>query len=124
MKEKESTERETVLLTSNLLHEDPDLIDLIDKFMTRLPAMQEGINLAHQQGDQAELSSLVHQLKGVGGGYGYPMLTELCARMESQIASKDEGSVAMLLKEFNEMVQQILDGHEENHRIIQQFSGK
>ena len=106
-------------LTSNLLAEDPDLIDLIDRFMSRLPGMRDLIQQAYKQHNEEELSNLIHQMKGVGGGYGYPMLTELCVNIEIQIKDNNEDSLVILLKEFNQMAENILDGSDENHKIAE-----
>lgn len=108
------------LLTSDLLHKEPDLIDLIDKFILRLPIMRDAIVKAHidQQGE--ELSGLIHQMKGVGGGYGYPMLTKLCEKMEFQIESQNNDNVSALIDDLKDMVEEILAGHDENHKIAEQ----
>ena len=113
-------EGEKILLTSDLLNDDPDLIDLIDKFMLRLPVMRDAINQAHSDNNEEELSGLIHQMKGVGGGYGYPMLTELCAKIEFQIASKNDENKNALIEEFNLLVEEILEGSDENHKIVEQ----
>jgi HPt (histidine-containing phosphotransfer) domain-containing protein len=105
------------MLTSDLLAEDPDLIDLIDKFMTRLPDMQSAINQSYNDKQWEEFSGLIHQMKGVGGGYGYPMLTDLCAEIEEQLRNQSMDNVAKLIVEFNELAEQILAGSEENHKI-------
>lgn len=107
-------------LTSNLLEEDPDLIDLIDKFMKRLPVMQESINCAYSEDNVEELSNLIHQMKGVGGGYGYPMLTELCVNIEVQIRNNNKDNLVLLIKEFNQMTENILAGSDENHKIAEE----
>lgn len=120
LKSGQTIESDNILLTSNLLSDDPDLIDLIDRFITRLPIMRDAINQAYSEGKEEELSGLIHQMKGVGGNYGYPALTELCAKIEFQIINNDEGNVAALIEEFNLMVDQILDGKEENHKIADQ----
>lgn len=108
-----------MILTSNLLLDEPDLIDLIDKFMIRLPTLQGAINHAHTDNNIEELSGLIHQLKGVGGGYGYPMLTELCINIESQIENQNSESIKALIEEFNMMVEKILEGKDENHIIAE-----
>jgi len=110
----------STMLTSSLLHDEPDLIDLIGKFIKRLPDMREAINKAHSQNDEAELSGLIHQMKGVGGGYGYQVLTDLCIKIEDAIKSKQPESLNVLIKEFNDMADQILAGDEENQRIAEQ----
>lgn len=106
------------VITSDLLNEDPDLIDLIDKFILRLPEMNKNINLAHKAQDMNAFSNLIHQMKGVGGGYGYPMLTELCAKIEFQVTAENRENISVLMKEFNKVVEQILSGKDENHNIV------
>lgn len=115
-----ASEGEKIMLTSDLLNEDPDLIDLIDKFMSRLPGMRDAINQAHTDQQNEELSSLIHQMKGVGGGYGYPMLTQQCAKIEFQVANENIENVVVLVEEFNQIVEQILEGKDENHKIAEQ----
>lgn len=120
LKPSEIFENEKTLLTSDLLNDDPDLIDLIDKFMTRLPAMRDVINLAYSDNKEEELSGLIHQMKGVGGNYGYPVLTELCAKIEFQITSQNRENVSALIEEFNLLVEEILGSGDENHKIVEQ----
>ena len=117
LRPRKKLEVDETVLTSNLLNDEPDLIDLIDKFMARLPSMQDAINVAHSEGSTEEFSGLIHQLKGVGGGYGYPMLTDLCTKIEFQITAKNTQNVITLIEEFNLMVAQILEGSDENHKI-------
>jgi hypothetical protein len=56
----------------------------------------------------------------VGGGYGYPMLTELCAKIEVQLKHQNMENVTALIEAFNDMADQILAGNDENHRIANQ----
>lgn len=108
------------VLTSDLLYDEPDLIDLIDKFMARLPVMRDAINKSHKDNNEDELAGLIHQMKGVGGGYGYPMLTELCSNIEFQIEGQNSEKVNELIEEFNLMAEQVLEGQDENHKIANQ----
>ena len=107
------------MITSEILLEDPGLIDLIDKFIKRLPTLRDSINLANSEKNDEEFSNLIHQLKGVGGGYGYPMLTALCSDIEVQIKSESAENVSALLQELNLMCEKILAGSDENHRIAE-----
>ena len=38
--------------------------------------------------DLEELRRVVHQLKGAGGGYGFPKITEIAARAEANIKAQ------------------------------------
>lgn len=105
------------MITSNLLVDEADLIDLIDKFIQRLPTMRDSVNLAFSNNNQEDFASLIHQLKGVGGGYGYPMLTELCAKIE--MMHKNAEDINSTIDEFNVMCDAILAGNDENHKIAE-----
>ncbi len=108
------------IITSELLHEDPELIDLIDRFLSRLPNMLAAILKAYSEKDWEIFTNLIHQMKGVGGNYGYPMLTSLCAEIEVMAKEKDDNKVDTLLKTFEVMSKNILAGHDENHKISNQ----
>ena len=105
-------------ITSELLEEDPDLIDLIDKFISRLTGMQEAILKAHNENEGETFLSLVHQMKGVGGNYGYPALTTLCAEIEAGAKNNNNSNVEEKLSEFKLMCDKVLAGSEENHKIV------
>ena len=107
------------IITSDLLEEDPDLIDLIDKFMLRLPVMYESIVKAYREEDWGSFLGLIHQMKGVGGGYGYPMLTTLCAAIEVTAKNENFTKLEIQLEEFMVIKDNILAGKDENHRIAE-----
>jgi hypothetical protein len=105
------------IITSSLLEDEPDLIDLVDKFITRLPGMRDDIVNLHKQKNWDSFLKLVHQLKGVGGGYGYNMITDICTAIEVACQDEDYAKVKEKLDEFKNMSEQVLAGSEENHRI-------
>lgn len=107
------------IITSDLLVEEPHLIDLVDKFISRLPGMYDAIIKAHDTEDWKVFSDLIHQMKGVGGGYGYPMLTRLCADIEIAVKEEDFVKVQKQLNEFKFVSEQILAGDNENHKIAE-----
>lgn len=108
------------IISSELLKSEPDLIDLIDRFISRLPGMQEVIIKAHNEKDWETFAGLIHQMKGVGGNYGYPMLTMLCAEIEMTIKEENFSKVENQLNEFQIMGKNILAGSDENHKIAEQ----
>lgn len=63
---------------------DPELFgEILQEFLNELPRRINQLGETLDAGDYQQLASLAHQLKGAGGGYGYPGLTELAARLES-----------------------------------------
>lgn len=69
-------------ISSELVREDEAFTEIVAEFLeglnTRLKTMQDAIG----SGDFDALRVAAHQLKGSGGGYGYPALTEHAARLE------------------------------------------
>ena len=108
------------MLTSNLLKEDPKLIGLIDKFILRIPVLRDSINSAFNGEEFEEFSGLIHQVKGVGGAYGYPALTEICIKIEDGIRNDNLDKVKLLMNDFDKMIEEIILGSDENHRIVEQ----
>ncbi|MCK5385909.1 MAG: Hpt domain-containing protein [Gammaproteobacteria bacterium] len=108
------------IITSELLKEEPDLISLIDRFISRLPGMQEAIVKAFNDKDWETFTDLIHQMKGVGGNYGYPMLTTLCTEIEAMAKEENFAKVENQLNEFNLISENILAGSDENHKIAEQ----
>lgn len=69
-------------LVSELLCEDPDLHDIIEEFVDGLSDRIVHLKLAFDELDWSQLRTLAHRLKGAGGSYGYPDISQLAARME------------------------------------------
>lgn len=114
----EIDERDNVTLTSELLEDEPELIDLVDKFILRLPEYRDKINEAHFDNDDEKLKNIIHKMKGVGGNYGYLSLTDLCAKVEFEIKSKNTEEVTSLIDEFNLLTEEIIQGHNNYHKLV------
>lgn len=65
--------------------DDPDMRDLVREFAAGLPARAAELERLLGEGQLAELSRIAHQLKGAGGGYGFPLITERAAALESSL---------------------------------------
>ncbi len=95
---------------STLIKEEPDLIDIVNRFVDNLPTTLKLILNANEKQDWEELNNLAHQLKGVGGGYGYPMLTEIGSKIQFQLENKFYEEVTLLVNELGHVCQQICTG--------------
>ncbi len=76
--------------------DDPDMIDIVREFVSAFPDRMTAIEESLAKGDLARLQSLAHQLKGAGGGYGFPQITEASAELEQAVK---EGADLSLIKE-------------------------
>ena len=73
---------------------DPDYEEILVDFISEIPNRAEQIRAAWRMGDRESLKVLTHQLKGAGGGYGFPDLSEKARVAEG--FCKPESSVADL----------------------------
>ncbi len=64
---------------------DPDMADLVGLFLDELPERIGAIRTALSAGDAEELQRRVHQLKGAGGGYGFPSISKAAAEVEAPL---------------------------------------
>lgn len=72
---------------------DPDLEDLIPGFMENRRKDIASILDALERGDFETVRSLGHSLKGVGGGYGFHVVSEMGALMENAARGGDEAAI-------------------------------
>jgi signal transduction histidine kinase/CheY-like chemotaxis protein len=95
---------------SQLLEDNPNLGEMVDGFVERLPETLDNIRHAMQQPDWRELKELVHQIKGTGGLYGYPGITDIAARLEFQIISQQRAGVEEVMHELKTYCARIVAG--------------
>lgn len=73
---------------SDLIHSDlgdPETFgELVEIFLEQLPERLDQLHRFLESGDYRQLALLAHQLKGAGGGYGYPGLTQGAAKLEAE----------------------------------------
>jgi HPt (histidine-containing phosphotransfer) domain-containing protein len=62
--------------------DDPDMRELLAEFVARLEATCRQLEEAVRNGDADTARRIGHQLKGSGGGYGFPDLTAAGAELE------------------------------------------
>lgn len=68
---------------------DPDMAELIDLFVGELPERVEALHDALTKGDLDLLARVAHQLKGAGGGYGFPDITVAGRDVETAAKESD-----------------------------------
>ena len=61
------------------------MMEIVREFVSELPDRVAALEACVESGDMAKLQTLAHQLKGAGGGYGFPQITEAAARLESDL---------------------------------------
>lgn len=72
---------------------DPDLEELIPGFLENRRLDVEKLRVALNDNDFDNLRSIGHSVKGVGGGYGFDLMSELGADIEA--AAKENNTDAL-----------------------------
>jgi len=67
--------------------DDPDMLEIVREFAHELPDRIARVESLLAALDFAGLQTLAHQLKGAGGGYGFPIITEAAAALERALKS-------------------------------------
>lgn len=97
-------------LVSDLVREDPDMIDIVEEFVTGLTDRVADLKAAYDQSDWTRLKTLAHQLKGAGGSYGYPPISELAATIEEACKQQSGGDFANWIDQLNQLRQAASNG--------------
>ena len=94
------------------LADDPDLADLVGRFVNSLDGKVANMRARFASGDANELAMLAHQLKGAGGGYGFPAITEAASRLEANVKEgEDSGQIEMAISELAALCDRATAGH-------------
>ncbi len=72
--------------------EDPDIAEILQGFVERLAGQLKEMRQALASKNYDELRRAAHKLKGAGGSYGYPSLTEACRGLENAAQKSDEAA--------------------------------
>ena len=87
--------------------DDADLVELIDEFVAGLEEEIKAMRKVLGSGDYDGLRRLAHQMKGAGGSYGYPMLTEAAKILEGAAKANDVESCTTALDELEVLCQAV-----------------
>ncbi len=96
----------------SLLADDPDVAGILEGFIARLDAQIGDMRQAHADGRYEELQRYAHRLKGAGGCYGYPTLTDACKTLEDAAKVREHAAAGQALEATAALCQAIQEGHE------------
>ena len=89
---------------------EPAISEILNIFTDSLPETLSDMRFAMQGGDGSTLASLAHQLKGAGGGYGYPVVSEAAAELEQLAKEEDWEMIGTTLVKLESICAAILRG--------------
>lgn len=79
-----SDENQKIPLLSEFADER-DMVEIIELFVGELPERVRTLTRCLEEQRMEDLAMLAHQLKGAGGGYGFPTLGVAAAYLESEL---------------------------------------
>ena len=85
----EVTEEITNPITSTILVEEPEMIDLVERFIEKLPQYISRITESYENNKWDELRKNVHELKGTSGNYGFDELYKLMQSIEFELTKEN-----------------------------------
>jgi CheY-like chemotaxis protein len=102
---------------------DPDMKEVLGEFVGKLPERVDQLAQLLRQGNLEELRRAVHQLKGAGGGYGFPQITEAAALAEKCV--KDNEAVESVAAEVKSLIQLIrsVEGYDKSRESLRAAEG-
>ena len=65
--------------------DDPDMAELVSEYVQRMPQRINAILSAYERNERDQLVRIVHQIKGSGGGYGFPLLSSAADKLERKL---------------------------------------
>ena len=87
--------------------DDPDYTDILNVFVEGVPQRIQSLKKMYEGQQIAELECLAHQLKGAGGGYGFPGVSETATNLESACQSSDLEAISARLDELTAYLSRI-----------------
>jgi HPt (histidine-containing phosphotransfer) domain-containing protein len=79
---------------------DAELADLVPNFLANRQKDLQQITAALERADHDALRIIGHNMKGVGGGYGFGEITELGKHLEAAAKDGNQDGVRTLLQQY------------------------
>jgi HPt (histidine-containing phosphotransfer) domain-containing protein len=94
--------------------DDPEMAMILGEFVGRLDDQVEAMQQAYDNGLHEELQRLGHRLKGAGGSYGYPLLTNAGKQLEDAVKAGDRSAAKAAIETIAKMCRAIQNGYASN----------
>jgi len=95
-------------IESDLARDDASFTDLVQEFVEGLNDRLGDMDRTLSLGDFKALQVAAHQLKGTGGGYGYPSITERAAELEQLAKQELSGDCEDTLTELRKLCERVI----------------
>jgi HPt (histidine-containing phosphotransfer) domain-containing protein len=97
-------------IVSDFAH-DESMAEIISIFLDEIPRRIDALQRHFQAGERDALCRMVHQLKGAGGGYGFPIISTTAAALEKKIRASEDRWVSTARAPLEEFVNILRRAH-------------
>ncbi len=91
--------------------DDPEMVMILGEFVRRLGGQITAMQKAYADDRYDDLQRLAHRLKGAGGSYGYPLLTEAGKKLEDACKARGGDAAKTAIDEIAAMCLAIQRGY-------------
>ena len=106
----------------SLYLDDPDIVSLLHDYIYRLGTQVNDMRIALENTQFTDLQRLAHMMKGSGGNYGYPMLTNAAKDLENAAKEKNSQTAGPALDRIVSLCNAIQKGYQENITVGENIS--
>jgi PAS domain S-box-containing protein len=92
--------------------DDPDIAAILERFVAGLDAQVRAMHEAMAGHRYEDLRRAAHRMKGAGGSYGYPALTDAARALEDAATNEDPAGAASALERLTALCQAIEKGRD------------
>jgi PAS domain S-box-containing protein len=101
----------------SLFSDDPEMAMILGEFVGRLNGQIVAMRQAYADDRQEELQRLAHRLKGAGGSYGYPLLSDASKKLEDAVKTRNDSIAKEAIDAIATMCQAIQRGYAPNDLV-------
>lgn len=106
-KHPEQAPAENIQTEKLVIHADPEIADLIPKFLDNRQKDISIIESALEKNDFETIRMLGHSMKGAGGGYGFQGVTEIGKNLEEAAKQEDSNKIRNGVHELAEYLRNV-----------------
>ena len=110
---KVASSEDTQPIYSTLLDEGESYIGLINQFIGNLPGRVDELIRTYNNNELSEVRKIVHDLKGLGGGYGFNQLSEIASKLMFLLEDNNTKIIPSVLIELEDICKRIYKGAEQ-----------
>ncbi len=92
--------------------DDPDMAAILERFVAGLDAQVRAMHEAITDHRYEDLRRAAHRMKGAGGSYGYPALTDAARALEDAAKNEDPAAATSALRRLTALCQAVQRGHD------------